>query len=149
MRKHDFITAEVIHRYVMSPEDVFDAWLSTGIVRRWLAASLEESTPGTELLSVEIDPRVGGEFRFIDSRDPDQSRPTGTYLKIERPRRLTFTWLPEDGEHSVVMIDIKPDGDGSVMTLVHEMDPAWQDYLARTQAAWERMAQQIDNALRA
>lgn len=139
----EYIKAEVTHRFAASAEEVFDAWLDPRAVTRWLAASLRESMPDTELLEVEIDARVGGEFRFVDSRDAEQEGPTGTYLEIDRPRRLVFTWLPEGEERSVVTIDIQSDGDGCVLTLVHEMEPIWIEYLDRTQETWARMVRQV------
>lgn len=146
-RTDDLITAKVTHRFAASPEAVFDAWLDPELVGKWMAAALAESSPGTELTSVTIDARVGGTFTFIDSRDEDQDGPTGTYLQIDRPRRLVFTWLPEDGEHSVVTIDIESAGDGCVLTLVHEMESRWVDFADRTAEAWARMARQIDAVL--
>jgi uncharacterized protein YndB with AHSA1/START domain len=139
-----WITARVTHEFASPPEVVFDAWLSPELVRRWMGAALDESMPGTRMVEVAIDARVGGTFTFTDTRDEDESGPTGTYLEIDRPRRLAFTWLPEDGEHSVVTIDIEPTETGCRLTLVHEMEPRWSDYLDQTQTTWERMIRQID-----
>ncbi|GAA1748487.1 SRPBCC family protein [Aeromicrobium alkaliterrae] len=149
MTDHAHITARLTHRYDATPGDVFDAWLDPESVQRWMGAALSESAPGTELLRVEIDARVGGTFRFIDSRDPEQAGPTGLYLEIDRPRRLAFTWLPEEGEHSVVTTDITADGDGALLTLTHEMEATWADYLNRTQETWARMADQVGRHLSA
>ncbi|MFK3980561.1 SRPBCC domain-containing protein [Micromonospora sp. NPDC050397] len=141
------IVARVTHDFTVSPETVFDAWLDAKLVRQWMAASIAESAPGTEMRTVSIDARVGGTFTFTDSRDEDETGPTGTYLQIDRPRRLAFTWLPEPGEHSVVTIDIEPTSTGCTLTLVHEMEPTWADYLDQTTAAWVRMANHIDRML--
>ena len=146
---HDsLIRAEITHRFDATPEEVFDAWLDADLVSRWMSSTLKTSAPGTELLTVEIDARVGGAFRFIDSRDPDQDGPTGTYLEIDRPRRLSFTWLPEEGEHSIVTIHIRRDDDGAILTLVHEMEAKWEEYLDDTRRAWTRMTEQIELLLR-
>jgi len=139
----DLIIARVVHDFTVAPETVFDAWLDPDLVRRWMADSIAESIPGVEMRIVEIDPRVGGTFTFTDSRDEDETGPTGTYLEIDRPRRLVFTWHPEPGEHSVVTIEITPTEAGCTLTLTHEMEPRWADYVDRTGAAWSRMADHI------
>lgn len=141
------LVARVTHHFTASAEAVFDAWFDPALVREWMARSIAESVPGTEMRRVEVDPRVGGAFTFTDSRDEDETGPTGHYLEIDRPRRLVFTWLAGPGEHSVVSIDIVPTDGGCRLTLVHEMEPTWADYLDRTTAAWSRMAQQIDRLL--
>ncbi len=112
-----------------------------------MAGSLAESAPGTEPRMIEIAAHVGGTFTFTDSRDADETGPTGTYLQIERPSRLAFTWLPEPGEHSVVTIAIEPTTQGCTLTLAHEMEPGWAGYLERTTAAWARMAEHIARIL--
>jgi uncharacterized protein YndB with AHSA1/START domain len=62
----------------------------------------------------------------------------GTYLEIDRPRRLVFTFHTDRHaqELSRVSIDIVPRGSGCELTLTHEMDPKWVDYKERTLAGW-------------
>ena len=146
-QNRDLITVDVSHRFSASPEAVFDAWLDPERIEQWMAAALAEFSPGTEFRRATVDAHVGGTFTFIDSRDEDQTSPTGTYLEIDRPRHLSFTWLPEDGEYSVVTIDIEPDGRGCLLTLRHEMESTWVDFAERTAEAWARMARQIDAVL--
>ena len=141
------ITARVTHEFEHSAEDVFDAWLTPELIRQWMGAALKESMPDTRMIEVSVTPKVGGTFTFTDTRDNDETAPTGTYLEIERPHRLVFTWLPDSEEHSVVTITIEPISTGCRLTLVHEMEGQWADHLPKTQAAWERMAAHIDRTL--
>jgi len=122
----------VTHRYAASPERVFDAFLDAQTARRFLFA-----TPAGEMLTAEIDPRVGGRFEFTERRaDMGDVRHVGEYLEIERPRRLVFTFaIPQfDPRTTTVTIEIRPDGDGCELTLTNEgIPPA---YLERTQQGW-------------
>jgi uncharacterized protein YndB with AHSA1/START domain len=108
----------VIKRIFDAPaEMVFDAWLDANTVGRWLFA-----TPGGKMDSVKIDPRVGGEFEIIDKRGDELMRHIGTYLEIDRPRRLVFTFaVPQySKEFTKVSIDIVPLDSGCELTLTHE-----------------------------
>ena len=91
---------------------------------------------------VEIDARVGGKFLFTDQRGDVEARHWGTYLELERPTRIVFTWIvdkSEESKPSTVFLNIEPDGDGCVVTLVHRMDAAWTEYIAQTEKGWSRL----------
>jgi len=47
-----------------------------------------------------------------------------------------------------VTLNITPDGDGCVVTIVHEMDAEWSDYVERTESGWSRMLAAVDNLVR-
>lgn len=63
----------------------------------------------------------------------------GRYEVIEPPRRLVFLFSPEadgEGDWSRVTIEIQPSPEGCVLTLRHEMDERWADYVAQTRRGW-------------
>jgi len=71
----------------------------------------------------EADPRVGGGYRFIiQAEDGEDHDVSGVYREVVPNEKLVFTWAwrstPE--RESLVTILIKPDGDGSTLTLIHE-----------------------------
>jgi uncharacterized protein YndB with AHSA1/START domain len=80
--------------------------------------------PGeVKALSVESDPRAGGRYRWLmQAPGGEQHDVSGVYREVVPDRKLVFTWAwkstPE--RESLVTVDIKPDGDGSLMTLTHE-----------------------------
>src|SRR5689334_6090321 len=120
------IEARVTHRFAASAERVYDAWLDPDKVRVWMASALQESGLTGEMKRTEIDVRVGGKFFFSDMRNGVEAKHWGTYLELERPRKIVFTWIvdPNDeADPSKVALSIVPDGTGCVATLVHEMDP--------------------------
>jgi uncharacterized protein YndB with AHSA1/START domain len=73
----------------------------------------------------------------------------GTYLELDRPRRIVFTWIvnkSEEADPSRVTLTITPEKEGCTATIVHEMDQAWIDYVARTESGWSRMLTASDEA---
>ncbi|HTZ01093.1 MAG TPA: SRPBCC domain-containing protein [Xanthobacteraceae bacterium] len=100
-----------------APAKVFAAWTDPEKVKHWMG-------PGdVKVLRVECDPRTGGSFRWV-MRSPDGQTHdvSGTYREVVPDRKLVFSWAwvttPE--RQSLVTVDIKPDGDGSLLTLTHE-----------------------------
>ena len=71
----------------------------------------------------ETDVRVGGRFRVqFWGQNGEHHSVSGVYKEIERDRKLVFSWAwqstPE--RESQVTIGLKPDGDGTILTLTHE-----------------------------
>lgn len=131
------IVVRVSRRYDAAPERVFDAWLDVEQARRWLFA-----TPEGEIVVAEIDPRVGGRFRFTDRRGGEDWEHVGEYLEIDRPRRLVFRFgvLAIAPDLDRVTIEIEPrDGGGCELALTHEMDAKWAEYEEGSREAWDRM----------
>jgi uncharacterized protein YndB with AHSA1/START domain len=85
-----------------SPEDVFDAWTSPEVMRRWLHCEDDWSTP-----VAEVDLRVGGRVQ-VQMRRPDgrQSEMTGEYTVIERPHRLEMKWTFYDDPTNEQLIEL-------------------------------------------
>ncbi len=125
----------VERRFAASAERVFDAWLDPVMIGRFMfGAHLREE----DVVSLENEPHVGGQFHYKVIRAGQLIDHTGTYREIERPRRLVFSWgvNAENGDSSVVTIELTPYGDGCLLTLAHRMDPQWADYAERTQQGW-------------
>ena len=133
----------VTHRYAVSPEQAFDAFLDVAIARRFLFA-----TATGEMIEASLDPRVGGRFAFTERRpDMGDVRHVGEFLEIDRPRRLAFSFgVPQfDPGMTRVQIDIRPDGDGCELTLTHEGVPP--DYTERSTDGWRRILAGLEPAL--
>jgi uncharacterized protein YndB with AHSA1/START domain len=125
----------VKHRYTALPERVFDAFLDVQTARRFLFA-----TATGDMITAEIDPRVGGRFTFTERRlDMGDVRHVGEYLEIDRPRRLVFTFgVPQfDARTTIVTIELRPAGDGCELTLTNDGVPA--DYAERNYQGWSRI----------
>ncbi|SEM01313.1 Uncharacterized conserved protein YndB, AHSA1/START domain [Stigmatella aurantiaca] len=140
------IQVRVVRPFQASPERVFDAWLDPQWIRRWMFGS---AVRDEEVLRIANDARVGGTFSFLVRRNAQEIDHVGTYLVLDRPHRLVFTWAigEETEELSRVSIDIAPKGAGCELTLVHEMDPKWTEYAGRTEAGWSTMLGALERAL--
>ena len=129
------------------PERVFDAWLDPEKIRAWSEMALEENGPPADVRRVEVDARVGGRFTFSDMRPEGEAVHWGTYLVIDRPRKLVFTWFTSEEEeqenNSTVTLTFEPAGKGCVVKLVHEMNPKWAEYEKQVQKGWGTMLARI------
>ncbi len=138
------INAKVSHQFKASTERVYDAWLNSDKVRVWMSTALQNIGLSGEIGKIEVNPKVGGEFLFTDMRDGIETRHWGTYLELERPHKIVFTWIvdeSEDSDPSKVVLTIQPDDEGCTATIIHELDDKWIDYVSQTENAWSCMLQ--------
>ena len=99
------------------PERVYAAWTDPEKLKRRFGP--EE----IETLRAEADARVGGRFRIVmRGTDGEEHDVSGVYREVVPNERIVFTWAwrstPE--RESLVTVVIKPEGAGSLLTLVHE-----------------------------
>jgi D-3-phosphoglycerate dehydrogenase len=99
----------VIRRTIPAPRQrVFDAWLDPATLARFMYPG--DVTQAT----AEVDPRVGGQFRIVMTHGRGGAEHWGEYLVIERPARLSFTWISEstDRRETTVTIELSERRDG-------------------------------------
>jgi uncharacterized protein YndB with AHSA1/START domain len=92
-----------IERTFSAPaEDVFDAWTSPEVMRRWFHCEADWATP-----EAEVDLRVGGKVRVV-MRQPDgtEAEARGEYTLIDRPHRLVMTWTFHDDPSNEQLIEL-------------------------------------------
>ena len=121
-------------RFDASPERLFEAWTEPNLASRWLF-----TTASSESHSAELDVRVGGKWTIVDRRDGVDYRALGEYLEVDRPRRLVFSFgMPQfSPAFDRVVVEIAPDGQGSILTLIQERLPA--EAVAATEPGWREM----------
>lgn len=133
---------EVTRTLRATPQDVFDAWTNADRLQEWLCPD-----PGF-VAEATCDPVVGGRFRIVKVFGGGTDEVTGEYLVVDPPRRLVFTWTAgtTGGGPSQVTVTLRPDGDTTQMTILHERLPGGgiRDGAA---AAWAGIAAKLDRHL--
>jgi uncharacterized protein YndB with AHSA1/START domain len=139
------VEARVRRSFSALPEDVFDAFLTTDRIGQWMFG---RSVRDEEIVRLAMDPRVGGAFSFVVRRQGQEINHIGTFLEIDRPRHLVFTWgIEGEGDGSRIIVDIAAKGRGSEATLTHEMSSEWADFIKRSEEAWTKMLDALARAL--
>ncbi len=117
-----------------SPETVFSFFTDPKMMVRWKGRL------------ANLDPREGGEYRVTIN---DRASAVGTYVELDPPRRVVFTWGWEGSDAvppgaSTVEVDLIPDGEATVLRLRHRGLPeeateeharGWDHYLPRLSVA--------------
>jgi uncharacterized protein YndB with AHSA1/START domain len=118
------------------PETIFPFFTDPELMVRWMGTT------------VEVDPQPGGIYRV----DVDGSHiARGEYVEVSSPDRVVFSWGWEASDSpvrpgsSTVEVTLVPDGDHTIVRLVHSDLPSkdsadahavgWEHYLERLEIA--------------
>ena len=100
--------------FAASAEDVFDAWTSAEVMRRWFHPAPAWSTP-----QADVDLRVGGRVRIVMRRpDGTEAGAQGEYTLIDRPRRLVMSWSFDDNPSNEQLIELSFTESGGTTTVL-------------------------------
>jgi uncharacterized protein YndB with AHSA1/START domain len=77
---------QIVRYFAVPPHSLFDAWVTTDLMRRWMFAS-----PANEIREIKLNRQVGGIFSILEWSGTEEIDHFGEYLAIERPHRLVFT----------------------------------------------------------
>jgi uncharacterized protein YndB with AHSA1/START domain len=105
----------IARTFAASAEDVFDAWTSAEVMRRWFHCGPDWDTP-----EAEVDLRVGGKVRVVMRRpDGTEVEAQGAYTLIDRPHRLVMTWTFDDDPSNEQLIELSfSESEGSTTVLL-------------------------------
>jgi len=101
-------------------EQIFDLWTKPELMVRWMSPF-----PGAVDCKASCDLRPGGAFSLVMSSAEANREVSGTYVQIDRPRKLVFTWvgpLTRDVT-TLVTVEFNPRGDETDLVLTHERLP--------------------------
>ena len=101
-----------------APAKVYAAWTDPKKIIHWFGRA--DAKPRS--FQAEIDARTGGRYRISFSTDDEYYEVGGVYREVVPNQRLVFSWAwhstPE--RESQVTVALKPDGEGTLLTLHHE-----------------------------
>ena len=139
------VTVVVTRGVSGNPVRVFDAWLDPAAVSWWMRPSKAEDA----LVSVQVDPRVGGSFSFVVRLGGEETDFRGEYLVVDRPYRLSFTWTASrpTSDPTTVTVEHHAMEDRTLVKLTHEGVP--DAHAAVTEQGWKDVLDAIDAYLRA
>lgn len=123
-------------------ERVFAAWLDAEGMKSWM-------TPGScRSAEVELDPRVGGEFRIVMRGDGGDFDHRGTYRVIEPPSKLVFTWISAGTENreSLVTVEFREIRGETEVVLTHQGLPS-EDAVSRHSGGWASILEALGRRL--
>jgi uncharacterized protein YndB with AHSA1/START domain len=106
-------------RIKASPAKVFAAWTDAEKLIMWFGPA--QTIDGS--VNAKLDVREGGRYQIsFKTDDGEYHQVGGVYQEVVPDQRLKFTWAwhstPE--RESLVTVTVKPDGDGTLLTLLHE-----------------------------
>jgi len=98
---------------------VFEAWSKPELFKRWWVPK----SFGMNLLSCEMDVRVGGKYRLVFSHGGSESAFFGTYLEVVPNSRLVWT-NEEGGENGPVTTVTLEEKGGKTLLVMLERHPS-------------------------
>ena len=117
-----------------SREEVFDAWLDPEGMRTWMCP------PTITGADVELDPRVGGQFRIVMKGPDADIVNTGEYRVLDRPEKLQFTWVSTRwaNQETLVTVELREQDTQCELILTHERFPMPQSP-RQLEGGWNEM----------
>jgi uncharacterized protein YndB with AHSA1/START domain len=108
---------QVRRRVRAGAEEIFDLWTKPDLMARWMSPFA-----GEVHCKASSDLRPGGAFSLFMSSEESSREVTGTYVEVDRPRKLVFTWIGPLTNHvnTLVTIELTPHDDETDLVLTHE-----------------------------
>jgi uncharacterized protein YndB with AHSA1/START domain len=104
-------------RFKAPPAKVFSAWIEPEKVARWFGP------PGSKVTASKFETRTGGQFMILAvSPTGEEFHVSGTVQEAIVNERLVYSWAwrGTPDRVSLVTVTFKSDGDGTMVTLLHE-----------------------------
>ena len=129
----------ITRRLPATADEVYWEWLDPDALVEWMCPLPARPT------RIELDPKVGGRYRFDIEDGSGRLVVTGRYLRLEPGRLLSFTWSCDTWADptvaSIVTVSLSPRGEECEMTLTHERLPAGE--VPTHRAGWAASVEQL------
>lgn len=100
-----------------APARVYAAWTDPEKLAQWWG-------PGTpdDVVVADMDIRVGGDFHIGFAYAGERHNVHGTYQEVVPGEKLVFSWYWKSTPERVSLVTVRcrPDGEGCMLTLIHE-----------------------------
>jgi uncharacterized protein YndB with AHSA1/START domain len=132
--------------FAASAEDVFDAWTSPEVMRRWFHCLPDWETP-----LAEVDLRVGGMIRIVmRTSDGTDVGARGEYTLIDRPRRLVMKWTFDDDPSNEQLIELSfSEHDGVTTVLLVNSGISHEERREAQDVGWHGCLDELERVLAA
>ena len=133
----------VVTRTVNGPPHlVFEAWTKAELFRRWWVPK----SYGLNLLSCDMDVRVGGQYRLAFLHEGSTMEFFGTYLEATAHSRLV--WTNEEGEDCKTVTTVTfEEKAGKTLLVVHDLYPSKEAVDSGSTGAMPEALDQLDELL--
>jgi uncharacterized protein YndB with AHSA1/START domain len=113
-------TVQIRRRVRATADQIFDLWTEPDLMVRWMSPY-----PGAVDCKAKSDLRPGGAFSLVMSSADSSREVSGTYVEVDRPRKLVFTWVGPltNNVNTLVTVELTPRGDETDLVLTHERLP--------------------------
>jgi uncharacterized protein YndB with AHSA1/START domain len=107
------------HIFNAPREKVYHIWTTPEYVREWLGG------PEITMHIFEMDARESGRYRIVMySQDGSPTLLSGTYLEVQHPEKLVYTWNMEAGEiktgETRVTVSFRDSSNSTEVEVLHE-----------------------------
>ena len=124
-------------------EQIFDLWTKPDLMVRWMSPY-----PGVVDCKASCDLRPGGAFSLLMSSKESIREVSGTYVEVDRPRKLVFTWTGPLTNHvnTLVTLELDPRGNETELVLTHERLPTTAIFEGHTKG-WGNILDHLADAV--
>ena len=142
----DDITGGIVQlrrRVKATAEEIFELWTKPDLMARWMSPF-----PGAVDCKASCDFRLGGSYSLVMSSEESRREVTGTYLQIDPPRKLVFTWMGPLTNHvnTLVTLELNSRGDETDLVLTHERLPTPETHVGHTRG-WGHILDHLADAV--
>lgn len=125
-----------------SRQRAFAAWTQREELMRWFAPGVMQAT------AIDVDPRVGGIFRWTMQAPPPQAGPeitfSGEFLEIVEDQLLRFSWQAEGNAEDLTIVEVAfRDVEGGVEVAVTQERIASAEIYNRNKGGWDSMLDKL------
>jgi uncharacterized protein YndB with AHSA1/START domain len=135
---------QIRRRIKAGAERIFDLFTKPDLMARWMSPF-----PGAVDCKASSDLRPGGAFSLVMSSEDSNREVSGTYVQIDRPHKLVFTWMGPltNNVNTLVTLELTPYGDDETdLVLTHERLPTPKIYEGHT-LGWGHILDHLADAV--